>query len=140
MSSFYTSFSLQRHAKTPYAKQNGLAGNNVSGSGSCGATSSERRSSWASTTSTTVGGLNISAQQQAQLERLYKQSIASPGSRNGFNPSNTGSVSGINFQPSESLTGVQQLQIEFQKLCASTTKSAIPSSSQGPLPLSSSYK
>lgn len=130
MSGFYTSSSLQRHTKTPYVKQNGLIGNVLSGGGSCNANSSERRSSWASAISTN-GNLNINKQQQAQLELIYKQSIASPS-----NSLNTESVCGINFQPSDSLTGIQKLQIEFQKLCASATKS----SSQRPLPLSSSYK
>jgi serine/threonine protein kinase len=78
-----------RHNRTPYAKQNG----------------NERRSSWASATSSSTAaaaGL-LSQTQQAQLEKLYRQSIG------GGTTSNT-----------DALTGVQQLQREFQKLKACT--------------------
>jgi hypothetical protein len=58
--------------------------------------------------------LAINAQQQAQLERIYRQSIGQaanvvPGTSIG-----DGTIS-----------GVQQLQMEFQKLCA-TTKDTSP--------------
>uniref|UniRef100_A0A7E4W5C1 non-specific serine/threonine protein kinase n=1 Tax=Panagrellus redivivus TaxID=6233 RepID=A0A7E4W5C1_PANRE len=77
-----------RHSRTPYAKQNG----------------NERRSSWASSATSA----HLSAQQQAQLERLYRQSIggASPS------PSTGGGES--------SLSSIQQLQIEFERLRACT--------------------
>uniref|UniRef100_A0A914D6B2 non-specific serine/threonine protein kinase n=1 Tax=Acrobeloides nanus TaxID=290746 RepID=A0A914D6B2_9BILA len=78
--------SSQRH-RTPFYKQN----------------STERRSSWAAAATNTAPP-HISPQQHAQLERLYRQSIAAQGSSSSA---------------SEQLTGVQQLQMEFQKLCAS---------------------
>lgn len=70
-----------RHSRTPYAKQNG----------------NERRSSWASSTTTPAANL-ISPQQQAQLEKLYMQATTKDSK----------------------LTGVQQLQMEFEKLKACT--------------------
>ncbi|KAE9555339.1 hypothetical protein FO519_001421 [Halicephalobus sp. NKZ332] len=79
-----------RHSKTPYAKQNG----------------NERRSSWASSTSSAPG--YFSPQQQAQLEKLYKQATGGTES---------------------SLSGVQQLQIDFQKLRACTQEQSNPGSS-----------
>lgn len=79
-----------RHSKTPYAKQNG----------------NERRSSWASSTSSATG--HLSPQQYAQLEKLHKQAT-------------TGGES--------SLSGVQQLQKDFQKLWACTQEQSNPGSS-----------
>ncbi len=79
----------------------------------------ERRSSWASTTVSSMNaaahGLNISAQQQAQLEQLYRQSLLQSAAAN---------------DAASGLSGVQQLQLEFQKLCASTNSkdsSPVPS-------------
>jgi serine/threonine protein kinase len=63
----------------------------------------ERRSSWASSSSTAAG--HLSQQQQAQLEKLYRQSIGGGGGTSSN---------------SDALTGVQQLQREFQKLKAFT--------------------
>uniref|UniRef100_A0A915D956 non-specific serine/threonine protein kinase n=1 Tax=Ditylenchus dipsaci TaxID=166011 RepID=A0A915D956_9BILA len=105
-----TSSSLQRHIRTPYSKNGG----------GIAALGGERRSSWASPTpASTATGLNISAQQQAQLERIYRQSIGSTGVPGTSNPSS-------NPNESTPLSGVQQLQLEFQKLCASTTKDSSP--------------
>ncbi|KAI1732218.1 protein kinase domain-containing protein [Ditylenchus destructor] len=114
-SPFPTSTSLQRHNRTPYSKQNG----------GIVAPGSERRSSWASATPSAgiTAGLNISAQQHAQLERLYRQSITT----------GTSATSAGNAPPggtTESLSGVQQLQLEFQKLCA-TTKDTSPAPNSG---------
>lgn len=74
--------------RTPFYKQN----------------PTERRGSWAAAATNTGPPSHISPQQHAQLERLYRQSIAQGSSSSG----------------SEQLTGVQQMQMEFQKLCAST--------------------
>ncbi|CAK5073695.1 unnamed protein product [Meloidogyne enterolobii] len=99
-----TSFQ-QRHSRTmPYFKQ--ILGD-------------ERRSSWASSCSApitsgsvaaTAAALAINAQQQAQLERLYRQSIAQTNA----------AASSSDASASSALSGVQQLQLEFQKLYAST--------------------
>ncbi|CAK5078355.1 unnamed protein product [Meloidogyne enterolobii] len=79
----------------------------------------ERRSSWASSCSApitsgsvaaTAAALAINAQQQAQLERLYRQSIAQTNA----------AASSSDASASSALSGVQQLQLEFQKLYAST--------------------
>ncbi|KAH7711196.1 Protein KIN-29 [Aphelenchoides avenae] len=86
-----------RLQRTPYAKQPG----------------GERRSSWASSTATNA--LQISPQQQAQLERLYRQSV-------GGNPGSPGTA--------EYLNGVQQLQLEFQKLHACTREPSVPNQQQ----------
>ena len=60
---------FQRHNRTPYFKQqSGTAGTSIAAAGN------ERRSSWASSSAGSAV-LAINAQQQAQLERLYRQSI-----------------------------------------------------------------
>ncbi|KAL7070169.1 hypothetical protein ACQ4LE_010580 [Meloidogyne hapla] len=99
-----TSFQ-QRHNRTmPYFKQ--ILGD-------------ERRSSWASSCSpsiaagsvaATAAALAINAQQQAQLERLYRQSIAQTNA----------AAASAEASVSSALSSVQQLQLEFQKLYAST--------------------
>nr|CAD2189428.1 unnamed protein product [Meloidogyne enterolobii] len=100
-----TSFQ-HRHSRTmPYFKQ--ILGD-------------ERRSSWASSCSSsitsgsvaaaTAAALAINAQQQAQLERLYRQSIAQTNA----------AASTSDATASSALPSVQQLQLEFQKLYAST--------------------
>lgn len=114
---FQTNSTIQRHARTPYAKQNASTSLTFSG---------ERRNSWHPTSSASAvnAGLNISAQQRAQLERIYIQSI-------GQNSHST-SPSSINANPSQAgdnLFGVQQLLKEFQKLCASTKEGSPVSNS-----------
>lgn len=64
----------------------------------------ERRSSWASSTSAATA--HLSPQQQAQLEKLYQKATGDSG-----------------------LSGVQQLQIEFQKLKACTQEQSNSGSS-----------
>uniref|UniRef100_F1KTV3 Serine/threonine-protein kinase kin-29 n=1 Tax=Ascaris suum TaxID=6253 RepID=F1KTV3_ASCSU len=80
-----SSSSASRFVRSPYSKQN----------------NSERRSSW---TSSSQHASLVTPQQQAQLERLYKQTVA-----------------GGNDQ----LNAIQQLQREFQQLRASTQASPI---------------
>lgn len=113
---FQTNPSLQRHARTPYAKQNGSVLISYSG---------ERRSSWqpTSSVSATNTGLNISAQQRAQLENIYRQSIGQSNPNGPNNKNNSAQQTGENF------FGVQQLLIEFQKLCASTKEGSPVSAS-----------
>ncbi|KAI3407707.1 hypothetical protein GPALN_014360 [Globodera pallida] len=94
---------FQRHTRTPYAKQ---------GSSICSGvvTGGERRSSWASSSAGSAA-LAINAQQHAQLERLYCQSIGQANSSGASSESNGGGAC---------MSSVQQLQHEFQKLCANT--------------------
>ncbi|VDM24396.1 unnamed protein product [Toxocara canis] len=77
--------STSRFVRSPYSKHNG----------------SERRSSW---TSSSQHASLVTPQQQAQLERLYKQTVAGG---------------------SDQLNAIQQLQREFQQLRASTQASPI---------------
>lgn len=77
-----SSSTVSRIARSPYSKQNG----------------GERRSSWTSSNQHSL----INPQQQAQLERLYKQTVGGG---------------------SDQLIGIQQLQREFQQLKASTQPS-----------------
>ncbi|VDK45824.1 unnamed protein product [Anisakis simplex] len=78
--------STSRFMRSPYSKQSN---------------GSERRSSW---TSSTQHASLVTPQQQAQLERLYKQTVAGG---------------------SDQLNAIQQLQREFQQLRASTQISPV---------------
>jgi hypothetical protein len=69
--------------------------------------------------------LAINAQQQAQLERLYRQSINQQANAVAVTGNVVGAVDGAT-----ALSGVQQLQLEFQKLCAST-KDNLPGTAAG---------
>lgn len=106
---------FQRHNRAPYFKQ----GNSTA--------PGERRSSWASS-STGSAVLAINAQQQAQLERLYRQSIGQTSAGNA-----SGVVNSADAMNTAQLSGIQQLHLEFQKLCADTkNNSSITSNKQQP--------
>lgn len=115
---FQTNSTIQRHARTPYAKQNASISLTFSG---------ERRNSWHPTSSASAvnAGLNISAQQRAQLERIYVQSIG----QNSHSTSPSSNNPNLTGQAGDNLFGVQQLLKEFQKLCASTKEGSPVSNS-----------
>lgn len=113
-----------------------------SGVAGCGG-NNERRSSWASASpaaAMAAGGgtaaLNISAQQHAQLERLYRQSITTGSSGQQVGSGSGGGAAGAGSDQQQALSGVQQLQLEFQKLCATTNAKKDSS----PTPASSGFR